>query len=102
MDESDTVKLLTDIKRVLSMICLSNISGLKRQFLTTERDQKVYDLCARKTATEIADEIPDLGYDGVYSRVSLWEKNGLIITEQEASGRGRPKKYYIKIETFLE
>jgi len=101
MDESDTFELLKDIKRILSLICLSNISGLKRQFLTTERDQKVYDLCTRKTATEIANEITDLGYDGVYGRVSLWEKNGLIITEQEASGRGRPKKYYINVESFL-
>ena len=102
MNESDTIKLLKDIKRILSVICLSSISNLKRQFLSTEKDQKVYDLCTRKTAEEIANEMPDLGYSGVYERVSLWEKNGLIISEEEASGRGRPKKYYIKIEKFLE
>lgn len=102
MDSNDTVVLLEDIKKILSLICLSNISSLKKQYLTTEKDQKVYDLCTRKTATEIANEIPDLGHEAVYNRVSLWEKNGLIITEQEASGRGRPKKYYIKIEKFLE
>ena len=101
MNESDTVKLLKDIKRILSVICLSNISSLKKQFLTTEKDQRVYDLCIRKTAEEIAGEIPDLGYWAVYDRVSLWEKNGLVISEEEASGRGRPKKYYIKIEKFL-
>jgi len=102
MNESDTVKLLKDIKKILSVICLSSISSLKKQFLTTEKDQRVYDLCIRKTAEEIANEIPDLSYYGVYERVSLWEKNGLVISEEEASGRGRPKKYYIKIEKFLE
>ena len=102
MDSNDTVVLLKDIKKILSLICLSNISSLKKQYLIAETDQKVYDLCTRKTATEIADEITDLGHRAVYDRVSLWEKNGLIITEQEATGRGRPKKYYIKIEKFLE
>lgn len=102
MNESDTVKLLKDIKRILSVICLSSISTLKKQFLTTEKDQRVYDLCIKKTAEEIANEIPDLGYSGVYERVSLWEKNGLIISEEEARGRGRPRKYYVKIEKFLE
>lgn len=102
MDESDTIKLLKDIKRILSVICLSSISSLKKQFLDTEKDERVYDLCTRKTAEEIANEMPDLGYSGVYERVSLWEKNGLIISEEEASGRGRPKKYYMKVEMFLE
>jgi len=96
------IKLLKDIKRILSVICLANLSSLKKQFLITEKDQKVYDSCTRKTAEEIAKAIPDLGYAGVYERVSLWEKNGLIISEEKASGRGRPKKYYIKIEKFLE
>lgn len=102
MNESDTVKLLKDIRRILSVICLSNISSLKKQFITTEKDQAVYDLCIRKTVEEIAEEIPGLGYSGVYEKVSLWEKNGLLISEKEARGRGRPKKYYIKIEKFLE
>ena len=101
MDSNDTVKLLQDIKKILSVICLSNISSLKKQCLSTEKDQTVYDLCTRKTATEIANEMPDLGYGGVYERLSLWERNGLIIAEEEVSGRGRPKKYYIKIEKFL-
>ena len=102
MDDKDMIKLLKDIKRILSVICLANLSSLKKQFLITEKDQKVYDLCTKKTAEEIAKAIPDLGYAGVYERVSLWEKNGLIISEEKASGRGRPKKYYIKIEKFLE
>ncbi|MCD6240816.1 hypothetical protein J7K27_04755 [Candidatus Bathyarchaeota archaeon] len=101
MDDEETVKLLKDIKRILSVICLATLSNLKRQFLVTEKDQKVYDLCTGKTAEEIANAVPDLGYRGVYERVSLWEKNGLIISEERASGRGRPKKYYVKIEKFL-
>ena len=102
MDMNDAEEILKDIKKILSVICLSNISSLKKQYLATAKDQRVYDLCTRKTAQEIANEMPDLGYRGVYERVSLWEKNGLIISEEEASGRGRPKKYYIKIERFLE
>lgn len=107
MDNRDTInekeipELLKDIKKILSVICLSNISSLKNQFLTTDKDQRVYDLCTRKTVQEIAKEMPDLGYNGVYNRVSLWEKNGLIIAQEEAHGRGRPKKYYVKIEMFL-
>ena len=101
MSESETVKLLRDIKQILSMICLSNISSLKESFLKTDKDQKVYDLCTRKTAEEIAREMPDLGYSGVYERVSTWEKNGLVISEQDAGGRGRPKKYYINVESLL-
>jgi len=96
------IELLKDIKKILSVICLANLSSLKKQFLTTEKDQKVYDLCTRKTVKEITKAIPNLSYAGVYERVSLWEKNGLIISEEEVSGRGRPKKYYIKIEKFLE
>lgn len=102
MSDDENVTLLKDIKRILSVICLSNISTLKNRFLTTEKDQKIYDLCIRKTAEEIAKKIPDIGYKGVYNRVSLWEKNGLLISEGEVVGRGRPKKYYIKIEKFLE
>jgi transposase len=102
LNEGDTVKLLRDIKRILSVICLASISNLKKQFLITEKDQRVYDLCTRKTAEEIANAMPDLGYSGVYERVSLWEKNGLIISEEKASGRGRPRKHYMKVEMFLE
>jgi len=101
MDNNDTIELLNDIKRILSLMCLSSVSGLKKQYLTTEKDQKVYDLCTRKTVAEITNEIPDLGNEAVRIRVSLWEKNGLLLSVQEASGRGRPKKYYINVESFL-
>jgi len=86
---------------MLVIICLSNIGNLKKELLVTELDQKVYDLCTRKSTDEIAGMIPEIGYDGVYDRVSEWEKQGLIISEQESSGRGRPKKYFIKIEEYL-
>jgi len=45
--------------------------------------------------------IPEIGYDGVYDRVTEWEKQGLLISEQVPSGRGRPKKYFTKIEEYL-
>lgn len=101
MSDNETVELLQDIKRILVLICLSNIRNLKGELLTTELDQRVYDNCTKKSVDEIADAIPEIGYDGVYNRVSEWEKQGLIISEQESGGRGRPKKYFIKMEEYL-
>jgi len=74
MSENETVKLLQDIKKILSVICLSSISNLKRELLTTELDQRVYDLCTRKSVEEISSQIPELGYDAIRNRVSEWEK----------------------------
>lgn len=102
MSEAESVSLLKDIKKLLAMICLFNIRALKKELLTSDADQQVYDLCEKKTANEIADMLPDVGYDAVYNRVSDWEKQGLIFSEESAQGRGRPKKYYIKIEESLK
>lgn len=101
MSNNETIKLLQDIKKNLALICLSNIGNLKKELLSTELDQRVYDLCTRKSVDEIANMIPELGYRGVYDRVTEWEKRGLVISEQESIGRGRPRKYFIKIEEFL-
>jgi len=101
MSTDESINLLRDIKKILAIICLSNISNLKKELLGTELDQKVYDLCTRKSVDEIASEIPELSYSGVYDRVSEWEKRGLLISEQEPAGRGRPKKYFIKLEEYL-
>jgi len=101
LSDRESVQLLKDVKKILAMICLSNIGNLKKELLTTELDQRIYDLCTRKSIDEIANKIPEIGYAGVYDRVSSWEKRGLVITEQEPSGRGRPKKYFIKVEEYL-
>ena len=101
MSGEESIRLLRDIKKILSVICLSNISSLKKELLVSELDQRVYDLCTRKSVDEIANAIPGIGYSGVYDRMSEWEKRGLVVTEQEAVGRGRPKKYFIKVEEYL-
>ena len=101
MPDDDTTKLLRDIKKILAVMCLSNLGNLKKELLTTELDQQIYDLCTRKSVEEIASEITAVGYDGVYNRVTEWEKRGLLISEQVSVGRGRPKKYFMKIEEFL-
>jgi len=101
MSENETVELLRDIKKILGVIYLSSIGSLKRELLPTELDQRVYDLCARKSVEEIASQIPELGYDGIRNRVSEWEKRGLLVSEQESSGRGGPKKLFTRIEEFL-
>jgi len=69
--------------------------------LATELDQRIYDLCTKKSVEEIANQVPELGPDAVYNRVTEWEKRGLLMSEQISAGRGRPKKYFIKIEEFL-
>ncbi len=84
------------------MTCLFNIRSLKGELLTTDVDQKVYDLCEKKSADEIANNLRGVGFDAVYNRVSHWEKQGLLTSEQIAQGIGRPKKHYIKIEDFLK
>lgn len=101
LSNSETVPLLKDIKKILVLICLSNIRNLKKELLTDELDQRVYDLCTRKSAKEIANMIPEIGYDGVYNQVVEWEKQSLVISEQKSSGRGRPTKYFIKVEEYL-
>lgn len=98
---SEEVRLLRDIKKVLALICLSNIGALKKELIVTELDQRIYDLCTRRDAGEIANAIPEVEYSGVYNRVSEWEKRGLVIAEQEPARRGRPKKLYTKVEEFL-
>ena len=98
---SEEVRLLRDIKKILAVICLSNIGNLKKELITTELDQRIYDLCTRRSAEEIAGALPQIGYSGVYSRVSEWEKRGLVIAEQEPVKRGRPRKLYVKVEEFL-
>ena len=101
MSDRENLRLLKDIKKILAVICLSNIRNLKKELLTTELDQRVYDLCTGKSADEIADLTPEIGYNGVYNRVSEWEKQGLVISEQKPSGRGRPKKCFVKVEEYL-
>lgn len=102
MSENETVNVLKDIKKILSMICLFNIRSLKKELLLTETDQKIYDKCEKTSADQIADDLKDVGFDAVYNRVYDWEKQGLITSEEIAQGRGRPKKYYIKIEDMLK
>jgi hypothetical protein len=101
MSDDDATKLLRDIKKILAVMCLSNLGNLKKELLTTELDQQIYDLCTRKSVEEIVSEVTAVGYDGVYNRVTEWEKRGLLISEQVSAGRGRPKKYFMKIEEFL-
>lgn len=101
MSDHETVQLLGDIKKILVVICLSNIRNLKRELLTTELDAQVYDACRNKSISEIAHIIPELGYQGIYNRLSEWERQGLVVSKEKASGRGRPKKYFIKVEEYL-
>ena len=101
MPDDDTTKLLRDIKKILAMLCLSSLGSLKKELLVSDLDQQVYDHCTRKSVDEIAAELSGSGRDGVYDRVTEWEKRGLLISEQEPMGRGRPKKYFIKAEEFL-
>ncbi len=84
------------------MNCLFNLRALKKELLVSDVDQRVYDLCEKTTVDEIADALPDVGYDAVYNRVSEWEKQALITSEQISQGRGRPKKYYIKLEEWIK
>lgn len=98
---SEEVELLRDIKKILAVICLSNIGNLKRELLVSELDEQIYDLCTRKSVDEIASAIPGVGYGGVYNKLSEWEKRGLVISEKEPVGIGRPRKLFMKVEEFL-
>lgn len=102
MSEGETVNILNDIKKLLTMNLLINLRELKKELLVSDVDQRVYDLCEKATADEITEALPDVGYDAVYNRVSEWEKMALITSEQIAQGRGRPKKYYIKLEEWIK
>jgi hypothetical protein len=99
--ETENTDLLRDIKKLLVINCLFNIRALRKELLVNDVDQRVYDLCERATANDIADALPDVGYDAVYNRVYEWEKQGLIISEQISEGKGRPKKYYIKLGEWV-
>jgi len=101
LSDSDMVKLLQDIRKILGLICLSTISNLKKECLTTEVDKRIYDLCTRKGIDEIAGDVPELGYNAVYNRLTEWENRGLLTSEREVSTRGRPKKLFIKVEELL-
>jgi predicted ArsR family transcriptional regulator len=101
LSDSDNTKLLRDIKKILAVLCIANLGNLKKELLATELDQQVYDLCTRKSVEEIAGGVTGIGPDGVYNRVTEWEKRGLLMSEQVPEGRGRPKKYFIKMEEFL-
>ena len=98
---SEEVKLLREIKKILAVICLSNIGSLKKELLVSELDEQIYNLCTRKSVDEIANALPKLGYSRVYGKVSEWEKRGLLISEEETVGRGRPRRLFIKVEEFL-
>lgn len=102
LSEEDNVNLLRDIKKLLAMNCLFNLRELKKELVVSDVDQRVYDLCEKATVDEIANALPDVGYDAVYNRVYEWEKQALIISEQISQGRGRPKKYYIKLEEWIK
>jgi len=77
---SNIQDLLEDIKAILLLSNNEKIQQAKQQLLKEGSEQnKIYDLCDRKTTQEIANSIQK-STDYVHSNISLLRRKGLIKT----------------------